>query len=274
MNTIKTESEYRDYIHRITRLKLCFIWDWLRKHPDESFNSVLRNRVDIFRKTEFYDPSQMKQDSPDFNVPGWRKIEETLEKVFNKHMSDSSSELFEDEAMHALVPRLDSYVRKSYEKSLVPPVMKCGSLNYHSPGADSPDVIAVHIANALQPASIFDDPLYLPQCLRELMDRSSAEFSVSKLHCGSWLNSHPRWLALFPQEWTDSLGPQDHSVQWHLGFWGQFITAKGTFHERNALKFRSAGQMPFAYRTVDCSFESLRTHLAGLFAELILKCRI
>ncbi|HCE44026.1 MAG TPA: hypothetical protein DET40_10795 [Lentisphaeria bacterium] len=52
-------------------MKLWFVWDWLRKHPDENFRSMLRNRVDIFRKTEYYDPVRMNQDSPDFDVPGW-----------------------------------------------------------------------------------------------------------------------------------------------------------------------------------------------------------
>jgi len=264
MSTLKTESEHRDYIHSITQLKLWFVWDWLRKHPEENFRSVLRNRVDIFRKTGYYDPIRMNSDSPDFEVPGWRETEDLLERVWKIHRRDKSSDAFEDEASCAFREQLDKYAISSYEKSLLPPMMKCGSLTYHSPGAESPDIIAVHIANTLQPASIFDDPSYLPRCLRELMDKSSVEFGVSKLHCGSWLNSHPRWLALFPQEWTDSLSPQDLSVQWHLGFWGQFITARGTFHERNAAKFRNLGQMPFAYRTADCTFDALRVHLDAL----------
>ncbi|OGV56137.1 MAG: hypothetical protein A2X49_14620 [Lentisphaerae bacterium GWF2_52_8] len=268
MDSIKTEAEYQDYIHKLVRLKLWFVWDWLQKHPDESISSVLRNRVDIFRKTEYYDPVHMNGDSPDFSIPGWLEIEDSLKEIWESRRNDPGSDGFEEEAFLILRQQLDSYTRSSYEKSLVPPAMKCGSLTYNSPAADAPDVIAVHIANALQPASIFDDPLYLPHCLRELMEQSSAEFGVSKLHCGSWLNSHPRWLALFPQEWTDLRGPEDHSVQWHFGFWGQFITAKGTFHERNASKFRSSGEMPFPYRTADCSFDALQKHLAANFSGL------
>jgi len=101
-------------------------------------------------------------------------------------------------------------------------------------------------------------------CLGGVMLRYSTILSICLAVCGSWLNSHPRWLALFPQEWTDSLSPADCSVQWHLGFWGQFITARGTFHERNAAKFRDSGQMPFPYRTAYCTFNALRTHLDAL----------
>jgi len=85
------------------------------------------------------------------------------------------------------------------------------------------------------------------------------------IHCGSWLNSHPRWLELFPQEYHNSLSLPDENIQWHFGFWGQFVDARGGFHERNAEKFRKTGKMPFAYRTADCSFISMREHLKKKF---------
>ena len=50
--TLKTLSEHRQYLHQIVRLKLHFLHGWLRAHPEETFAYGLRNRVDIFRKTD------------------------------------------------------------------------------------------------------------------------------------------------------------------------------------------------------------------------------
>jgi len=265
MTDMKTLDEYRAYLHDIVRLKLWFITMWQRQHPAEAFRDILRNRVDIFRKTEYYDPARMNGDAPDFDVPGWRTIEEQLEALYAHRESDPA---FEDEGLALLHPLLDRYAEANYAASCRPSAMKCGCLTYHHPLPNAPAVIAIHIANVLQPRSIFDDPLYLPCCLRDVMTQSQAEFGVTHLHCGSWLNSHPRWLACFPPEWTDNRGPEIDEIEWHLGFWGQFISGRGTFHKRNAAAFRATGRLPFAYRTADCSFAALRAHLEAEYPEV------
>ena len=51
MADFSTLEEHREYLDGIVKLKLWFLWNWLRRHPDETFGDVLRKRVDIYRKT-------------------------------------------------------------------------------------------------------------------------------------------------------------------------------------------------------------------------------
>ena len=48
----KTLEEHRQYLHDVVKLKLHFLHGWLQRHPEESFVDALRNRVDIYRKTD------------------------------------------------------------------------------------------------------------------------------------------------------------------------------------------------------------------------------
>lgn len=259
----KTFEEHVEYLRDTLALKMWFLRRWLRDHPDETVFSVLKNRVDILRKTDIVEPGREVADA-DFESSRWMELAERCAAAWRRTRDDADSRAFEEAGVAVFMPAVLPRAERDFAAHVPGKGMKCGSLTYRGIDPKFPDVIAVHIANALQPASIFDDPLYLPRCLLELMEKSHAEFGVTKLHCGSWLNSHPRWLALFPREWTDSRGPEDRNVQWHLGFWGQFITARGTFHARNAASFRATGLMPFAFRTADCGFAALRAHLAAL----------
>lgn len=259
MTEKRTYQEYLDYLRDIVKLKLWFARHWLSLHPEEEFSTVIRQRIDIIRKTGLYNVSD--GDFPDFENPTWLELEKKAFEVYEATKKDSDSNTFENEAYKVFQGEIEKKAPKAFAEYSPAKNFKSGSLTYHEPDKNSPGVIAVHIANALMPESIFDDPLYLPNCMLMLLEKSEAEFGVSILHCGTWLNSHPRWLELFPQEWLDDMSLPDENIQWHLGFWGQFITARGTFHRKNAMKFRESGKMPFAFRESDCSFESLRTHL-------------
>ena len=138
---------------------------------------------------------------------------------------------------------------------------QCGSLKYDKPEAQSPNEVALHIGNAVSPASIFADPIYLPHCLLDLMRQAEDQYGVDTLKTHTWLNSLPRWLELFPEQWQANLQPIETDVQWHYGFWGQFISAKGALNHRYALQLRQTGQMPFYPRGAKCSFYALRAHL-------------
>jgi len=141
---------------------------------------------------------------------------------------------------------------------------QCGCLKYDPPYKQWPHRVWFHIANPLMPCSIFDDPGYVPGCLRDLMTRSAAEFDVYELGTNTWLNSYSRWSEYFPDEWRNNLGPEIKDVKWHFGFWGQFLTARGTFNERNGRQLRETGEFPFWPRQAWCTFEALRKHLGKM----------
>ena len=48
----KTIEEHRNYLYEVVKLKLFFLHRWMAEHPDEKFEFVLQNRVDIYRSLD------------------------------------------------------------------------------------------------------------------------------------------------------------------------------------------------------------------------------
>ena len=101
-------------------------------------------------------------------------------------------------------------------------------------------------------------------CSSDLMDVAEERFKASRISTGTWLNSVPKWLALFPQEWQDNLSEPDTDIRWHYGFWGQFINSRGCFNAKAAAKLRETGKIPYLRRSSSCSIRAMREHLKTL----------
>lgn len=259
----KTIEEHREYIHQIVHLKLFFIWNWLKYHPDELLSEVLRERVDIYRKTavntELLNPKNLHFDNPE-----WLEYERRLEELFDKYNDDVQA--FENSAFEVFRPTLEERLPKDFADETGTAGYQCGSLRYDLVEEGKiHETTNFHIANAVQPHSIFEDPQYLPRCFADLMNETAERYGSSRLSTGTWLNSLPKWLELFPQEWLDNMSEADTDVKWHYGFWGQFITARGTFNYKYGKILRETGRLPFYMRRSNCSFESMKKHLKSNF---------
>lgn len=261
--TKKTYEEHREYLHSIVRLQLWFAWWWKHNHPNESFQSILRTRVDIYHKTNI-NRGTMNPAKTDFDDLKWLDLERHLHKLYQKHCFKGGALTFEDAAFRIVQPTINARTRRDYEERPYVLDYQCGSLKYDKPNEKYPKRVFFHIANAVAPKSIFTDKNYLPQCLTDLMNNSVAEFGADSLGTDTWLNSNPKWLELFPAKWSANMTPEDNDVKWHFGFWGQFITARGTFNTRLGRQLRETGKFPFWPRYSGCSFESLREHLDTL----------
>lgn len=255
----KTLDEHREYLYQMVKLQFFFLRNWLSGHPKETLSAVLRNRIDIYRKTsinkELLNPVATK-----FDCPEWLELEHRLELVYKQYKDNAAA--FEEAAFAVFKPTIDERVEKDYKDESRLAGYQCGSLRYNE-HEDSlkHETTSFHIANALQPESIFADPQYLPRCFLELMRQTSQKYGSIKLYTGTWLNSLPRWLELFPQEWQDNLSHENTDVQWHYGFWGQFITARGTFNYKYGEIMRQTGKMPFYPKNSSCSFVNMKKHL-------------
>ena len=258
MNNSLTYSEHLQFLLDLTSLQLHFAWRWAHDHPGESIRDVLRNRVDLCRKT---DPSPADYDIAilDLTRPAWRELEDRLAAL---HTRVASAEAFESAAAECVRPVVEAFARKTFGSTVKISEYQCGSLKYDAPLPVAPREVDFHIGNAVAPRSIFSDPAYLPRCLADLMDQTEAKFGANVLKTGTWLNSVPKWLELFPPEWTTGLGPVNTSVGWHYGFWGQFVSAQGTLNVKYARYLRETGLFPFYPREGRCSFAALRRHLA------------
>lgn len=258
----KNLKEHCQYLCDISRLKLWFLFDWLGKHPDETFQSVLRNRIDLYRKTDFNHGGLCADTA--YEMPEWLKFESRVESIYSHHKAKNDGDGFENEAYSLLEDHIRNRAPLDFRNEVARRHLKeyqCGSLRYDKPREEAPRTVFVHIANAIAPESIFADPAYLPDCFRQLMKAAEKEHDADCLTTDTWLNSHPRWLELFPEVWKTNLKPENHDVLWHYGYWGQFITARGTLNAKAAGQLRATGEMPYWPRTSHCSFADLRKHV-------------
>ncbi len=260
--TPKTLEEHRNYLHQIVRLKLFFMHRWLADHPGERPADVLRNRIDIYRKTDA-NPGGLGQPCKDWWLaPAWQEIEKALLDAYCRCGKDAAA--FEEEGFAAVRPSIDARCERDFSDRRHLEAYQCGSLRYEYHDTPRKEVF-FHIANRISPKSIFDDPIYLPCCFMILMEHVEAMCQAEYITTFTWLNSYPRWLSLFPREWDDNMSEPSTDVEWHYGYWGQFITARGTFNEKLGEFTRQHGRLKFYPRGSKCSIAVMRRHLADKY---------
>jgi len=253
----KTLDEHRDYLYKIVRLKLFFLHCRLAEHPQETVVEGLRNRVDIYRKTDA-NPGLLNPSDIDWQTPAWQTIETGIAELYTRHRADAAA--FEEQAFAFIRPHLDARLEKDFADRSGLDGYQCGCLRYELYNGPR-ETVLFHIANPLQPESIFANPLYLPCCFLILLEEVERRYGATGVTTTSWLNSVPKWLAYFPAEWQQNLETPVTDVQWHYGFWGQFITARGTFNEALGEYVRRHKQLKYYPRASRCRIAVLRKYL-------------
>lgn len=270
MPNLITREEQLDSAVSSIRLMLWFAREWLKTHPKESLQNVIRKRTDIWRRTTF-SPEYMDGRMEGFSH-AWLDMLDRLEGVYKETRTHADSEGFENACLPLLFPFIEGRVDrdvKDHLHSTQIAAYQCGSLRYNLlPEASNPRRIDFHIANARYPGSPFDDKFYLPACLLVLCSQCEAKFEVTEIGTGTWMNSLPKWLKLFPAEWQENLTAPEDDILGHYGFWGQFITARRTFNHALGTQFRQTGSMPYPPRYSWCPIAALRTHLQTTFQTM------
>ena len=259
----KTIDEHRDYLHEVVRLKLFFMHDWLARHPGETPVDVLRKRVDIYRKTDA-NPGALNPATQEWDSDAWQALERPLLECYARRRHDIAA--FEREGFEILRPSLDARCERDFLDDSALRAYQCGSLRfniYKEPTAR----VGFHIANAVCPRSIFDNPHYLPACFLALMEQVEARYGATEISTGTWLNGHQKWLELFPREWRDNMSPPIEDVQWHYGFWGQFISARGTYNRRLGDYLRQNRRLFYYPRGSYVAIAAMRQHLLDRFRQ-------
>jgi hypothetical protein len=264
-----TAEELLDYLVSSTRLMLWFARDWKRKNPGEPFADTIRQRTDIFRRTSLHEDHADGSAANKDNLEKWEEVVGMIAAIHEETLAAPDSSEFEDRVTVELMPyfrgRIDRDLR-DYGNRVDVRNYQCGSLRYNLEPAEDGKRIGFHIANACYPESPFADPAYFPRCFLELFTQVEEKFGVTEIGTGTWLNSHPRWLALFPRAWHENLSQPGVDVRGHYGFWGQFITARKTFNHKLGKQMRATGEFPYATRSSWCLIADLRRHLCENFA--------
>lgn len=256
----KTLDEHRTYLHEMVRLSLFFVHYWLETHPEETFSQTIRTRVDIYRKTEA-NPDQQNQPRYLFDEEPWLTMEREAHCLYEKYKDDRAG--FERNAFEVFRASVDSRCERDFADCSILATHQCGSLRYNDGLWPDGKTMGFHIANAIAPRSFLSEPEHLKECFLHLMTIAEKVYGAVNIGTSTWLNSMPKWNAFFPHEWMNNRQEPVTRVNGYLSFWGQFVTARGTFHYRNAEHLRTTGSFPFYPRVSYCSIEAMRRKLGG-----------
>lgn len=244
---------HRSFMLAMTPLAVDFSYMWKTAHPDERLRDIINKRSYLVELLQL-DKNEVE------NLPLWRDFLSKAEDLYSNRVPRSR---FEQELSAELLPFALSRLNKYYESRMaVPRKYNAGSLKYDPPLDELPrNYCNFHISNLLAPGSFFDDPEYLPHCFMELMEKSEKEYGYDTLHTYTWLNSYPRWLALFPREWQENAEAPANEIIGNLGYWGQLITGSGEINRKAEQYVREHGTLRYKTRRSHCSFKSMRDHL-------------
>ena len=216
------------------RFSVDVAWDQHRRHPELSRGRCLRERS--FLRTLLGDD----------RAPVFLRACRLADSAASK------------EEMHVLLPEVLEWMAGRYPPAAAHPgFAPGGSFRYEPNGR----LCYLHIRNAKQPESFLDDPAYVVNDLRRIMERAERDDGCDTFYTASWLNSLPAFLRFFPPEWRDNLAePPDGAFGATLGWQGQFINRAGLLNEATAAEFLRTGVLPYARLESRCSFAAARRY--------------
>ena len=165
------------------------------------------------------------------------------------------------EEMDILLPQLLEYMKTKYPPSLTNKEFEEGMTIRYATLTNN--YCYMHFRNAKYPESFLKYPDYFAYNLKYIMDKAEKENNCDTLYTATWLNSLPKFLQFFPEEWHQNLadtGPFGPTMGWQ----GQFINGAGLLNEVTANKFLETGKLPYDRRESHCSFKEMRKHLTKL----------
>ena len=234
-------EDYEKSVHNLVDLYFWYLNNHLKK-SQEPLVKALRSRVDLGHRS----PIARDHGTPDWEHHSWQTLEKELTHLF---LRGNPGE-FENKGRQSAKDFIQPKLREDWQSSPGGD-WPFGCLALEEPGTWDPDpqTVFFHVGNPLAPRSILSQPGYLEESLKQAALWARKNWGPDLIFTTeTWLNSHPRFLAAFPPLWTENLQTPNQEIAWHLGFWGQFQTAQGTFHEKNAENFRKTGILPFSVR--------------------------
>lgn len=291
MWTLDPEIRWR-YVQGMTRLSVWYVRSLLERGEitKGQVPAALSRRVDLYRLTDLWDGTTAASDG--LAQSAWRQLAEQMAGwICSTPFSDVSS--LEERSLALLTPSLEARLPKDVGP---PPARPFACWTYDlgweglgdRPGllgklSNKAHVVArlrraaglppaaardavLHVMNVMVPRSPFDDMPMLTRTLLSLLAQIREQHpAVRELWCDTWLNDHPRFREIFPQEWFASavISRPGNYRNW----WGQFARRDGDFNEAAAQQFRLSGGV-FRYRALLCHAnlnnieQQLRSHLS------------
>lgn len=259
MAACKSLDQHIEYLQEIVKLGLWMTADWKNKHPKEHFVDIIHERTCLVNHTVFNPGSLF--DAPNFEGEEWPKIRLQLKSLYEEN---NNPEWFEKDGYDLLKNHLAGRAKKDLENLNSGEIFSQHHnrwIRYDVNKRDDPEgYIEIHMANTHYPSSFLADKDYFnKQLIEALLDIEKHNFKG--LRTKSWINDHPPWQSLMPKEWSESIYDRDYNVEWHLGFWGQFLTANQCFNKKLGKQYREAGQIIYPMSKARASLASFKSFL-------------
>lgn len=254
-----TLEEHREFRHKLLGVQLYFTALWAEKHPEEPLHKIIEDRTQIYKFSD-ENPQSSGPTALFYDRPGWQKLMRAADDAWKKYAGSPSE--FENALSGLFGESVDRRIERDYEEVIqVPTGFQCGCFRHDDALWRDTGWLCFHIGNPVRPHSIFEAPDYVKHCLLCVADHAELMFHTRFIATNTWLNSYPRFLKYFPEEWMTNMRPPTGAVYGHLGSWGQFINGRGLFNDRIGERFRASGELPFAQRESFCTIDALRKHL-------------
>lgn len=255
----KTLEEHIEYLHETVKLSLWVIADWKNKHPEEDIIWTIHERTALVNHTIF-NPSTLF-DYPTFAGYEWPIMREKLRDLYER---DNDPDSFEKRGYELLKPYIDGRAEQDLENLHDGESFKqynSSWIRYDLEKKDDPEgYIEIHMANSLYPESFLANKEYFNEKLKEAV-QDMEKHGFKGIWTKSWLNDLPAWQRFMPEAWNNSITDRNWDIEWHLGFWGQFLTANQCFNTRLAAKYRKNGQVPFPMSIARASLDDFKKKL-------------
>ncbi len=247
----KTLEEHKEYLRECVKLSLWVIADWKNKHPQEDIIWTIHERTTLVNHTIFNKESLY--DFPSFTGDDWPKLRLKLRDMFEKN---SDVKKFEEDGFKLIEPYI--YDRAEEDLEGINGGNSDSWIRYDITKKE--EYLEIHMENSLYPNSFLADVNYFNEKLK-IAVLDAEKHGYRGLWTCSWLNDLPAWQKRMPKEWTESIHNRKWDIEWHLGFWGQFLTANQCFNYKLANKFRETGKIPYPMSLAKASIETLKKHL-------------
>lgn len=232
----KTLEEHIEYLNETVKLSLWVIATWKNKNPQEDFIWIIHERTPLVCHTTF-NPKTL-YDFPNFEGEEWPKIRLQLRDIYER---DNDANNFEKAGYKLLKPYIEARAVKDLE----------GINNNSRPDSwirydikSKEEFLEIHMENSIYPKSFLAEEDYFYDKLKIAVS-DAEKHGFKGIRTISWLNDLPAWQKKMPKEWNESIHGRMWDIEWHLGFWGQFLTANQCFNHRAANKFRETGKVNF-----------------------------
>ena len=237
------------YVSHFLKLSLWYV-RVLMARENIAFEDAIVSRVNVYRNTDFFDGTH--QPAWGHEDPDWNAYLKGLKAIFDR----CEGKAWEEEGLAYLWPRVTKEGRRP---SATGRPYHCWTYD------DGDESIALHIANVYQPKSPLSEMrgAFRATLLQLLRDTRARRPEVKIVRCGSWLNSAPPFLALFPESWRESANVSRKSGV-GMGHWGQFMDRTGRFHVRNGEHLRATGAFAYPCRSCHAPLDEVIAHLEAM----------